>query len=112
MWFAHGSSQMPERVAERVIMEGAYVSVLTPLELSIKERKHHLDFGIDYAELFSEHELTPLPLSFSAVEYFRSLPMIHRDPFDRMLISQALGEGLTLATCDADILDYDVKTFW
>ena len=38
------------------------------------------------------------------------LPLYHRDPFDRLLISQARCEGLTLVTADARIADYDVQT--
>ena len=40
------------------------------------------------------------------------LPLIHRDPFDRILIAQARREGLTLATSDSRIREYAVSTIW
>ena len=40
------------------------------------------------------------------------LPDIHRDPFDRLLISQAIENDLTIITCDGKIPLYDVKTVW
>jgi len=40
------------------------------------------------------------------------LPLIHRDPFDRILIAQARREGLTPATSDSRIREYDVSTIW
>lgn len=42
----------------------------------------------------------------------RELPSLHRDPFDRMLIAQALEEGLTLVTHDPVFADYRVPTVW
>jgi PIN domain nuclease of toxin-antitoxin system len=40
------------------------------------------------------------------------LPLLHRDPFDRLLIAQARLEGLALVTCDAAIRRYPVTTLW
>jgi PIN domain nuclease of toxin-antitoxin system len=40
------------------------------------------------------------------------LPLIHRDPFDRLLIAQAIEEGLTLASKDERISEYQVPTYW
>ena len=48
----------------------------------------------------------PLDLAFEIYRYAESLPLIHKDPFDRMLIAQAQVEGLTLLTADATIARY------
>jgi PIN domain nuclease of toxin-antitoxin system len=53
-----------------------------------------------------------LPLGEEAALHLHRLPPIHRDPFDRMLISQALVEGLTLVTPDEEIVRYPVRTLW
>ncbi len=42
----------------------------------------------------------------------RSLPPYHRDPFDRVLVAQAMEEGLTLVTSDAVLAKYDIATLW
>ena len=54
-----------------------------------------------------------LPLKLSYLAKLRQLPLIHRDPFDRMITATAIVEGYTLLTCDSEIVKYDeVKTLW
>lgn len=53
-----------------------------------------------------------LPLHESAVMRLGTLPSIHRDPFDRMRMCQALDEGMTSLTPDAAIRAYPVPTLW
>ena len=48
----------------------------------------------------------------SEVIRIMSLPFIHKDPFDRIIIAQAKEENLTILTKDANIPLYDVKTLW
>lgn len=52
-----------------------------------------------------------LPVSFEHAAGIADLPPHHGDPFDRLLISQARAEGLTLATADPAIARYDVAVF-
>lgn len=56
--------------------------------------------------------IEPLPLDEEAALHLSRLPMLHRDPFDRMLICQALVAGLTLVTPDPEVLRYPVRTLW
>ena len=56
--------------------------------------------------------VTLLPITLDHVAGLAELPAVHRDPFDRMLVSQARAEGLTLVTADADIPRYPVPTLW
>jgi PIN domain nuclease of toxin-antitoxin system len=53
-----------------------------------------------------------LPLEEAAVCYLARLPVLHQDPFDRMLICQALANGLTLLTPDAQLHRYPVAIRW
>lgn len=53
-----------------------------------------------------------LPLEAPHVYAVYGLPMLHKDPFDRMLIVQAIAEGLVLVTKDEDIHRYEVKWVW
>lgn len=57
------------------------------------------------------HRIASLVLDEDSVAHLARLPLLHRDPFDRMLICQALENGLTLATLDGDIRKYEVPTF-
>ena len=56
--------------------------------------------------------LTSMPIELSHALRAGSLPPIHRDPFDRMLVAQAQIEGLPILTADPAISRYDVETIW
>jgi PIN domain nuclease of toxin-antitoxin system len=55
------------------------------------------------------HQISSLALDESSVVQLAKLPSLHRDPFDRMLICQALQNGLTIATVDATVRTYSVS---
>jgi PIN domain nuclease of toxin-antitoxin system len=55
---------------------------------------------------------TFLPISIDHIVAAASLPQIHHDPGDRVLVAQALSEGIPLMTFDPEIMDYDVPTVW
>ncbi|HSA87577.1 MAG TPA: type II toxin-antitoxin system VapC family toxin [Nitrospira sp.] len=59
-----------------------------------------------------QHGISPLPLEEQAVFYLSRLSALHRDPFDRVLICQAIQHELTLLTPDPLITQYAVKTAW
>ncbi len=58
------------------------------------------------------HGIAPLPLSEEEALYVSRIPSLHRDPFDRMLICQAVVNGFALLTPDALISQYSVRTLW
>ena len=53
-----------------------------------------------------------LPIRASHVTALAALPMLHRDPFDRILIAQAVAEGVDFVTNDEPISGYPVRTIW
>jgi PIN domain nuclease of toxin-antitoxin system len=58
--------------------------------------------------LLPEEGFEELPITARHAEAAAALPLLHRDPFDRMLVAQAHLEGLTLVTHDATVAAYDV----
>ena len=58
------------------------------------------------------HQVAPLPLDERAIRHLEQLPPLHKDPFDRLLICQAIEHGLGIVTPDAAIRRYPVKTIW
>ena len=94
-------------------MEGAdtvSVSAASVWELEIKRAAGRLTAPLDVAERALSQGYEPLAISFEHALDAGRLPRIHGDPFDRMLIAQARIEGMTLATADATIARYDVRT--
>jgi len=59
-----------------------------------------------------QHGIVPLPLGEDEALYVPNLPQLHRDPFDRMLICQAVLRNFTLLTPDPLIRQYPVQTDW
>jgi PIN domain nuclease of toxin-antitoxin system len=62
--------------------------------------------------LLQRQGFRPLPLSWSDAQLANTLPPIHKDPMDRMLIAQALRNGLEIITNDGMFDSYGVKTVW
>ena len=58
------------------------------------------------------HAIMALPLEETAILHLHKLPQLHRDPFDRMLICQALEHDCTILTSDALIVQYPIRTLW
>jgi PIN domain nuclease of toxin-antitoxin system len=64
------------------------------------------------SSMLVQHGVARLPISLEAIYEWGQLPMIHRDPFDRMLVAQAIREGCGLVTCDPKIQAYSVAIHW
>jgi len=58
------------------------------------------------------HGLSPLALDEDAVLYLPRLPALHRDPFDRMLVCQAIAQGLSILTPDPLVSQYPIRVLW
>ena len=92
------------------------VSVISIWEIVLKYQVHklHLQSGLDQTlDQILNH--SPWDILSMKTEHLRSLanvPVLHLDPFDRMLIAQARYENLTIVTADEQIREYDVPTLW
>jgi PIN domain nuclease of toxin-antitoxin system len=87
-----------------------FVSAATVWEIAIKQARGKLDFPAPIAEAVERLNFTLLPITGAHAEHAGRLPPHHRDPFDRMLIAQAMLEGLVLGTQDAMARPYGVPT--
>jgi PIN domain nuclease of toxin-antitoxin system len=89
-----------------------HVSIVTPWELAIKQALGRLVLPVPFEAMLEAMEFSLLPVNLGHTRLLAELPAHHRDPFDRMLIAQAQGEGLTLVTRDGKMRRYDVATLW
>lgn len=87
-----------------------YVSAVSVAEVAIKSAVGKLRDADDFVELVEQADFGELPLTALHADRLRTLPMHHRDPFDRLLLVQAQVEGLTFVTADAQCTAYDVPT--
>ena len=85
-----------------------FVSAATVWEISIKSEKGKLRINDGFMNMLNENAFLMLPITWGHSLSAGTLPMHHRDPFDRMLIAQAQDETLTLVTRDEAMLRYGV----
>jgi PIN domain nuclease of toxin-antitoxin system len=107
----------PEKLsadAENAIAAGElFLSVVSYWEVTIKSMKGRINIGDPrtwWNSALEQLAATTLHLRPDHVSGLTSLPPIHKDPFDRMLIAQASVEGLTLVSRDANVAQYASKT--
>ena len=111
LWALEGGQQLNPATLYAIFNNSrVYISAVSYWEIAIKSALGKLQLADDPLEFIENSGFTELPVTFRHAEMAASLPLHHRDPFDRMLVAQAQVEGLTLVTRDADILRYDVPT--
>ncbi len=100
---------------QKAVLEGPnFVSAISYWEVAIKSMKGKLNVGdsrLWWIDTMEELAADPLPLLPVHVGRLSALPPIHKDPFDRILIAQAVAEGLDLVTTDAEIARYAAQDF-
>ena len=108
-WDAH-DMRLPD--AHRRAIESpqneVFVSAVTVWEIAIKRSSGKLVFSMSVRRAIEQHRFTSLPITVDHAESAGTLPQVHRDPFDRLLVAQAQLEGLILVTVDDQILRYAV----
>jgi PIN domain nuclease of toxin-antitoxin system len=110
LWWL-GDPEQLSRSAKKAIQDGSnrvYVSSAVAWEIAIKKSLGKLDAPDDLEEMMDANRFIPLPVTIAHALSVLSLPNHHRDPIDRMLVAQALHEGLRLVTRDREIAKYPV----
>jgi PIN domain nuclease of toxin-antitoxin system len=111
VWNVLGSRKLPARVA-RLFRDGRhdfYASAASLWEFAIKASAKPGEFGIDAIQLretLLENGFRELPVTGSHAIAVSRLPAIHHDPFDRLLVAQALVEPMVLVTADEKLAAY------
>ena len=118
LWIISDSLELSERAREVFQYDSAsvFLSCVSVWEIIVKHALGRLPLPDPPAQFIAGmrvlHAIEPLPLEEEAVLMLPRLPDIHRDPFDRMLICQALAHGLSLLTPDPLIRRYPVPVVW
>jgi PIN domain nuclease of toxin-antitoxin system len=111
LWWLGNSLQLP--VNHRKLIGNpdniVYVSAATIWEIEIKTKLGKLKIPSEYLNEIEKEGFIELPVTWLHSRGVSELPLIHRDPFDRLLIAQARAENLTLLSVDEFIGQYDVE---
>jgi PIN domain nuclease of toxin-antitoxin system len=109
LWWLMDAPELSDGVKHRLDHEPAvYLSPATVWEITIKQSIGKLTEPENLPEIVIDAGFRHLPITTEHAMVAGRLPLLHRDPFDRMLIAQARCEGLTLVTRDPRIHRYDV----
>jgi len=111
LWAARGTKRVPPKAREFVCdtTHDLLFSVVSLWEITIKRSLGRADFQFDPRLLRSNllgNGYSELTISSAHVLAVETLPAIHKDPFDRLLLAQAMTEGVTLLTADATVARY------
>jgi PIN domain nuclease of toxin-antitoxin system len=113
LWWRADDARLP-RSARAAIAEAivVFVSAASAWEAAIKAALGRLEYPDTIQAGVEASGFDKLSMTFAHAEQAAQLPAHHHDPFDRMLISQAQVENLTLVTNDRHIARYDVPLLW
>jgi PIN domain nuclease of toxin-antitoxin system len=109
LWWLADDPSLSEEIKDRLDHEpDVRVSAVTIWEIAIKQALGKIAAPTDLPERVRESGFRELAVGFTHAVVAGRLPLIHRDPFDRILVAQARCERLTLVTRDANCQRYDV----
>lgn len=114
LWSLSGDPQLS--TTARSIIEDleneVFVSSVSAWEIAIKRALGKLEAPTELGAAVIDAGLLPRLLRFEDCERLDQLPPLHRDPFDRMLVAQALVDGMPIVTRDPAVARYPVQTIW
>lgn len=117
IWFLNGDDSISVKVKREIenLENSKIVSIASIWEIAIKISLGKLRFSngfTHFLNLLEENGFEILPITFEHVIVLSSLDFIHRDPFDRLLVSQCIANQLTIARKDENIRKYNIRTIW
>ncbi|MBI4476302.1 MAG: type II toxin-antitoxin system VapC family toxin [Acidobacteria bacterium] len=118
LWIIGGARDLPKRVVDayRAPDNEVYLSAASAWEIVVKHASGKLPLPAPPQQFVREqresHLIASLAIDEESALHLSRLPALHRDPFDRMLVSQSIVHGLTILTPDPLITQYPGRTVW
>ncbi len=117
IWFCENDKMLSRKAANEIVdmNNTCFLSIASLWEIAIKFKIGKLQLTIPFEEIYdflSKNNIRILPLEFPHLQRLLNLDFIHRYPFDRVIIAQAIANDLTILTIDKDIMQYPVKCLW
>jgi PIN domain nuclease of toxin-antitoxin system len=118
LWALSGTPALPPRVAEmfRAPEHEVFLSAASAWEIALKYAQGRLTLPEPPERYVPTHRdargILSLAIDEECALHATRLPVLHRDPFDRMLVSQAIVHGMTILTPDQLITQYPARTIW
>lgn len=110
LWWLGDDPALPPRSRQLLAdpRTTVFLSAVVMWELRIKQALGKIALPPEFREALAAQGFTELPVTIAHTDQLATLPMLHRDPFDRLLVAQATAENLTLMSFDQEIRLYEV----
>jgi PIN domain nuclease of toxin-antitoxin system len=117
IWFLFGDASLSKKAKSAIedVKTDCFLSVASLWEISIKQSIGKLNLKKTDAEIeqaLIDNQISILPIKIEHTVAIKALPFHHRDPFDRMLIAQALVENCSIITLDSMMSMYSARILW
>ena len=117
IWYIEGNAKLTQKARDVIEVSGdkIYLSIISLWEIAIKTGKKQLTLQNEFDDLLdvlNSLEIEILTITFADTQIYKNLPLHHGDPFDRMIISQAINNSLTIVGCDQSFNDYPIQILW
>ena len=118
LWWALGDSRIPEPTRALLVDPGnrLFLSAVSTWEIAIKNASGRLPLPAPIDDLVPrlrwQHRIAALSVEEAETLHIVKLPQLHRDPFDRLLVSQAICRNLVIATPDPAVRAYPCRSIW
>jgi len=117
IWFFEDNKRLSKSATDAItnLENSVYVSIVSLWEIAIKlsKGKLEIDNGLDgFVEAVYRNGFILLGISPAHIKIVCELPFIHHDPFDRMMIAQAIVEDMSIVSADENIAQYDASLLW
>ena len=118
LWMAGDPTNLSQRVRGIVLEKNnkLHLSAASAWEIALLQQINRVELPDEpqrfIPEAMQRLNVLPLPIGFSTAISAAMLPLIHRDPFDRIIIAEAIKEKMTILTKDNKFSDYGVESLW
>ncbi len=116
IWLSENDPNLPNNLREMIdLADTVYLSIVSLWEMAIKLNLGKLSLKRSYETIEQElksSDISLLPITFIDTVQIYRLPLHHRDPFDRMLIAQAINKSLILISRDNQFDAYPIQRIW
>ncbi|MFQ6042809.1 MAG: type II toxin-antitoxin system VapC family toxin [Candidatus Poribacteria bacterium] len=117
IWFVNGDKNLTTKAREVIENPSnfSYISIASLWEMAIKISLGKLEIKYPFEQVLTqiyENGFEILPITFEDTLVISELPFHHRDPFDRLIVAQAMTEGMTIISKDKSFDDYKVTRLW
>jgi PIN domain nuclease of toxin-antitoxin system len=116
LWFVMGNPNITVKLRSQIEDNDNFLSIVSVWEIAIKYGIGKLNLEVHFDD-FIDRQIAPngiqlLEIKLEHLKYFATLPFHHRDPFDRLLIAQALVEDIPILSKDVTFDAYPIQRIW